>query len=91
MRAPPAKIGSALGSVWTPALLVSMPHLEQNEARMRTILRGTGVALLLGRPGAITDAIAVQRFNNTLQLKDLAAQESDLVCGLHQIYRLFAR
>lgn len=45
MRAPPAKIGSALGSVWTPALLVSMPHLEQNEARMRTILRGTGVAL----------------------------------------------
>lgn len=41
----PARLGTALSSVWTPALLVSLPQLEQNESRMRELLHGTGVAL----------------------------------------------
>jgi len=47
MRAPrpPASLGMALADIVTPALLISMPVLEANEARMRTLLRGTGVAL----------------------------------------------
>jgi D-serine deaminase-like pyridoxal phosphate-dependent protein len=41
----PAKIGAALSSIWTPALLVSLPHLEVNDDRMRTLLENTGVSL----------------------------------------------
>lgn len=44
-RTPPASLGTALADILTPALLCSMPTLEANEARMRTLLRGTGVAL----------------------------------------------
>ena len=42
---PPARIGASLGTVWTPALLVSLPRLEANDDRMRSLLSGTGVAL----------------------------------------------
>ena len=47
-RAPPARIGAALAAsdgIRTPALLVSLPHLEANEQHMRDLLRGSGVAL----------------------------------------------
>ena len=45
MRPPPARVGVAFADIVTPALLVSMPVLEANEARMRAFLRGTGIAL----------------------------------------------
>ena len=45
MRPPPAKIGQRLTDVLTPALMISMPVLEKNEAAMRAALRGSGVAL----------------------------------------------
>ena len=41
----PARMGQQLADVMTPALLVSMPALERNEAKMREKLSGTGVAL----------------------------------------------
>ena len=39
MRPPPAKIGQRLTDVLTPALMISMPVLEKNEAAMRAALR----------------------------------------------------
>ena len=43
--APPARIGAALAEIWTPALLIAMPQLEANEARMRSLVSGTNIAL----------------------------------------------
>ena len=44
-RPSPARLGAKLSSFMTPALLVSMPALEANEERMRSLLAGTGVSL----------------------------------------------
>ena len=38
MRTPPSTIGAALADIMTPALLVSLPALEANEARMRSLM-----------------------------------------------------
>lgn len=45
MPAPLHAIGTALRDVMTPSALISLPALEANEATMRRLLRGTGVAL----------------------------------------------
>ena len=44
-RAWSSTLQTSLSSCWTPALLVSLPHLEANDDRMRSLLANTNVAL----------------------------------------------
>lgn len=41
----PAKVGTALADIMTPALLISLPALEANEATMRSTIQRAGVKL----------------------------------------------